>query len=279
VSGTVGLIGAYLDDDNNATNSGSAYLFRGLDTATGTVTEAVKLTASDAAAGDNFGTSVSIDGDRFVIGAIWKTSSTGKAYEGTVSSMTTLDEGGASRVISGLSFQSRVDWIIGETTDGNTVILSARDTAEVITAGKSVYIGKEAGSDNNGLAILGKLSATEVFVGSIEGNAGNVLAFGDAATLDIGSIYLAAGNYLGFTSEYTAEEVFDMLNGASLYVSEGESWTEVTLSNYAGLITLSISENATLLSVGAIPEPASSACLLGAVVLFAGLRRRRLRSR
>ncbi len=37
-------------DDDKGSYSGSAYIFRGLDTATGTITENVKLVASDAAA-------------------------------------------------------------------------------------------------------------------------------------------------------------------------------------------------------------------------------------
>ena len=53
-SGSVGLVGAILDDDNGG-NSGSAYLFRNLDTATGTVNQNVKLLASDGAAEDFFG--------------------------------------------------------------------------------------------------------------------------------------------------------------------------------------------------------------------------------
>ena len=48
LSGNTGLIVAALDDDNGS-NSGSAYIFRNLDTATGTVNESVKLLASDGA--------------------------------------------------------------------------------------------------------------------------------------------------------------------------------------------------------------------------------------
>jgi hypothetical protein len=69
VSGTVGLIGADNDDENNAFNSGSAYLFRGLDTATGSVTQTAKLTASDGASNDRFGNSVSVSGTVGLIGA------------------------------------------------------------------------------------------------------------------------------------------------------------------------------------------------------------------
>ena len=54
LSGNTALISANGDDDNGF-SSGSAYLFRNLDTATGTVNESVKLLPSDGAErdGDN----------------------------------------------------------------------------------------------------------------------------------------------------------------------------------------------------------------------------------
>jgi len=59
------IIGAW-DDDDNGINSGSAYVF----TRSGTTwTQQQKLTASDGAAGDQFGVAVSLDGDTALIGA------------------------------------------------------------------------------------------------------------------------------------------------------------------------------------------------------------------
>jgi len=54
------------DDEDNGSESGSAYVFRfdGTDWA-----EEVKLTASDAAAVDNFGSTLSVSGDTVIIGA------------------------------------------------------------------------------------------------------------------------------------------------------------------------------------------------------------------
>ena len=56
-----------VDNDKIGLDTGSAYIFTLRD---GTWTEQAKLTASDAAAGDNFGWTVAIDGDTAVIGAI-----------------------------------------------------------------------------------------------------------------------------------------------------------------------------------------------------------------
>ncbi|NOY42289.1 MAG: hypothetical protein GXP26_10690, partial [Planctomycetes bacterium] len=65
ISGNTALVGAYRDDDaGNA--SGSAYLF---DVTTGN--QIAKLTASDAAAFDEFGDSVAINGNTALVGAVW----------------------------------------------------------------------------------------------------------------------------------------------------------------------------------------------------------------
>ncbi len=63
VSGTVAIVGAYLDDDAGL-EAGAAYLF---DVATGA--QLFKLLAEDGAAGDRFGLSVAIDGDTAIVGS------------------------------------------------------------------------------------------------------------------------------------------------------------------------------------------------------------------
>ncbi len=66
ISGDAVLAGARLDDDGGV-NSGSAYVFR-FDGASWTQEQ--KLTASDAAGGDNFGFSVSLDGDVMIVASL-----------------------------------------------------------------------------------------------------------------------------------------------------------------------------------------------------------------
>lgn len=66
VAGDTVVVGSYLDDHASGTDAGSAYVF----TRSGaTWTEQAKLTASDAAAGDNFGISVALDGDTALVGS------------------------------------------------------------------------------------------------------------------------------------------------------------------------------------------------------------------
>ena len=79
ISGDYAIVGANYDDDKGSA-SGSAYIFKRDGTAW---TEQVKLTASDGAAGDWFGTSVSISGDYVLVGASYDDdggSDSGSAY-------------------------------------------------------------------------------------------------------------------------------------------------------------------------------------------------------
>ena len=66
ICGDLAIVGAYLDDDNGS-ESGSAYIFRWDGTSWG---EQQKLLASDGAAVDDFGYSVSISGDYAIVGAV-----------------------------------------------------------------------------------------------------------------------------------------------------------------------------------------------------------------
>ena len=76
VDGDRVLVGAYLNDDAGS-QSGSAYIFRYNGTEW---VEEAKLTASDANARDRFGYSVSLDGDRALVGALTESSEVGAAY-------------------------------------------------------------------------------------------------------------------------------------------------------------------------------------------------------
>ena len=66
VSGDTMVVGAPYDD-HSSTDSGSAYVFTR--SSSGVWTQQQKLTASDAAVSDYFGTSVSVSGDTLVVGA------------------------------------------------------------------------------------------------------------------------------------------------------------------------------------------------------------------
>ncbi len=98
----------------------------------------------------------------------------GNAHTATISSVTTLDAGSTSRTIDGISFVSENDWIIGQNTSSNSLNLLSGNVANVTASGKGVYVGENAGSNNNTLTIAGTLSANQVNVGAT-GNTGNKL--------------------------------------------------------------------------------------------------------
>jgi len=66
ISGDYAIAGAWYDDNSNGANAGSAYIFKRSGTSW---TQEAKLIASDGAAGDCFGCSVSISGDYAIAGA------------------------------------------------------------------------------------------------------------------------------------------------------------------------------------------------------------------
>ena len=68
--GDTALIGARHDDDNGVSDSGSVYIFT-RSSVDGTFTQQSKIYASDAAVGDSFGVSVSLDGNTALIGAYY----------------------------------------------------------------------------------------------------------------------------------------------------------------------------------------------------------------
>ena len=76
LDGNTTVIGAPGDDDNGSA-SGSAYVYVGAGSTWG---QQGKLLASDGAAGDGFGSSVSLDGDRVVVGSPQLGTGAGAAY-------------------------------------------------------------------------------------------------------------------------------------------------------------------------------------------------------
>jgi hypothetical protein len=101
VDGGTAVIGAYEDDDNGS-NSGSAYVFVKNENGTWW-SQRTKLTAEDGAAGDSFGGSVAVSGGTAVIGAWGDDSRKGSAYvfdSSTTPPVTSQDAPQPSRLLS-----------------------------------------------------------------------------------------------------------------------------------------------------------------------------------
>ncbi len=124
ISGDTAIVGAHGDDDNG-TNSGSAYVFR----YNGSIWVETKLTASDGAAGDLFGSSVSISGDTALVGAL-----------------SDADNGTNSGSVYVFSYNGST-WVETKLTasDGETEDLFGRSVAN---SGDIALVGASGDSDN-----------------------------------------------------------------------------------------------------------------------------------
>ena len=129
------VIGASADDNNNKTNSGSAYVFEKNSTS-GNWTQKAKLLASDGAAFDNFGGSVSVYNNTAIIGAFYD------------------DDNGFN---SGSAYVFEKNSTSGNWTQTETVKLTASDAAADDRFGYSVSVYNNTAvigahlDDDNGL--------------------------------------------------------------------------------------------------------------------------------
>jgi len=135
VDGSTIVVGARYDDDGGG-DSGSAYVFR---TSDGGVTyvEVAKLTADDAAASDNFGWSVAIDGDTIVIGA-YDAGIGGAAYV-----FLTTDGGATYAQVAKLTAaDAAADDYFGDSVaiDGDTIVVGADGDDDAGTRSGSAYV-------------------------------------------------------------------------------------------------------------------------------------------
>ena len=133
IDGDTMVVGAHQDDDKGD-NSGSAYVFTRAtpgDLASGW-TQVAKLTADDGAVNDNFGYSVSIDGDTMVIAAHSddddvKGDNSGSAYVFTRTTAGNLASGW-TQVAKLTAGDGAADDYFGYSVsiDGDTVVIGAR---------------------------------------------------------------------------------------------------------------------------------------------------------
>jgi hypothetical protein len=121
IDGDYAIVGALVGDSTIATNSGVAYIFKRDGTSW---SEQAKLTASDAAANDEYGTSVAIDNGHAIVGAIKKNSYTGAAYIYTAENLasTLAYDGLNTLVLSNVSTGSYNTFL-----EGSNVLACATD--------------------------------------------------------------------------------------------------------------------------------------------------------
>ena len=181
--GTV-VVGAGGDDDGGA-NSGSAYVFGEPAGGWVSATSSVKLTASDAAAGDVFGRSVAIDGGTVVVGADLDDdggADSGSAYVFSKPAGGWVSAAGGVKLTA--SDPASNDWFgYAVAVDGATVVVSAHhDDDDGISSG-SVHVFSEPASGWASASSDMKLIASDAAVYD---------EFGSSVAIDNGTVVAGA---------------------------------------------------------------------------------------
>ena len=185
VSGDTVLVGAQLNDDNS-TSSGSAYVFvKPGGGWAGSLTQTAKLTASDGAAGDQFGYSVAVSGDTVVVGALFDDDNgrdSGSAYVfvepggGWAGSLTQTAKLTASDGAAGDQFGESV------AVSGDTVVVGALFDDDNGTSSGSAYVFvKPGGGWAGSLTQTAKLTASDAAANDLFGRA--VVVSGDTVVV------------------------------------------------------------------------------------------------
>lgn len=196
VSGNYIVIGARNDDDNGS-SSGSAYIYK--KQANGTSIQIQKLTASDAASGDQFGKGVSISGNYVVIGAYLNDDNgtdSGSAYifkNNGSDIFTEIQKLTASNATGNDKFAEAVS------IDGNYVVVGSQNADIFGYDSGSAYIFKNV---SDVFTEVQKLIASDINIGDnfgySVGISGNYVVVGshlsDTNGTDSGSTYIYKNN-------------------------------------------------------------------------------------
>jgi len=160
LSGNTAIVGA--QDDDGGSNSGSAYAFREVG---GVWQQIAKLTAADAAADDQFGTSVALAGDTAIIGASLDDdagSDSGSAY-------VFREIGGVWQQIGKLTADdatSTEQFGVSVAVSEGTAIVGASGDDDAGSASGSAYVFREVGGVWQQIA---KLTAADAAAGDLFG--------------------------------------------------------------------------------------------------------------
>ena len=162
VSGATVVVGAY-GNDGNGSNSGSAYVFERPSGGWANATQTAKLTASDGAADDVFGVSVSVSGDTVVVGANWDDdngSASGSAYvfEKPVGGWTDATE---TAKLTASDASASDHFGVSVSVSGDTVVVGAHwDNDKGINSGSAYVFEKPVGGWMD-VAETAKLTASD----------------------------------------------------------------------------------------------------------------------
>ncbi len=209
IAGDTAVVGSPGDDDAGS-DSGSAYVFVRIG---GNWTQQAKLTASDAAAGDQFGISVSISGDTAIVGAQGDASYAGSAYVFTRNGNTWTQQA----KLTASDAAPFNEFGISVSVSGNTAVVGAQWGDYATTASGSAYVFTRNG---NVWTQQAKLKASDPTAGVLFGY--SVSISGDTAVVGAyrnnGSGPLSSGAAYVFTrigSAWTQQVKLTATDGAT----------------------------------------------------------------
>ena len=254
--GDTALIGAVYDDDNGLSNSGSVYVFTrtsssndGSSVITTTWEQQTKLYASDAAADDRFGQSVSLYGDTALIGAMYDDDNlqtdSGSVYVFTRISSSSSNDG--SSVITTTWEQQTKLYASDAAADdrfgisvslyGDTALIGAThdDDNGKMNSG-SVYVFTRTSSSNDGSSVITttweqqtKLYASDAAADDRFGQ--SVSLYGDTAL--IGAVYDDDNGLSNSGSVYVFTRTSSSNDGSSVITTTWEQQTKLYASDAA----------------------------------------------
>ncbi len=238
------LVGAYLDDDNG-TDSGSAYVY---DYDGMSWSQSAKLVAGDGATNDSFGYSVSLSGDRALVGARWDDdngSDSGSAYvfdydgmSWSQSTKLTANDGapydyyGWSVILS--DDRALVGAIYDDDNGGNSGSAYIYDY-DGVNWNQSNKLSASDGEAQDQFGRSVSLSSNRVFVGA-PFNDDNGSSSGSAYIFNLISEYdvnvtvngLAAGNSVDVSNGGVTNAVSDVTNTTSFTLDDGSAYAVTT---------------------------------------------------
>jgi hypothetical protein len=177
---------------------GFACFYQNLNSLSGTVVETLRIWPTSGSDSDEFGSSVALSGNDFVIGgrnAQGGVGGSGAAWTGNLRRMTVAATGGT---VEQIGFRSRTNWIIGDTVSGCVITLASTASAELAVPGTAIRIGNTTSADNCRLIVEGPIiAAPSILVGN-GSNTGNELRVSN--TITAGSVTLHAGSILSGSS-------------------------------------------------------------------------------
>ena len=239
------VVGAYWDDDNGS-DSGSAYLFtKPANGGWATATETAKLIAPNGATGDNFGVAVAVDGDTVAVGAHGQDDNgaeSGSAYVYAVSAWTAAPDSGAgetnatSYTVTGLTNDAEYSFRL------RAVNAFAKGVASGIVTVTPTNTAPTAVDD---IATTDEDSAVDINVvaNDTDPDDGTTLSVTGVTTPSNGTAAIASGSTTTIT--YTPDASFNGTDTFDYTVSDGTDTDTGTVTITVNTIPVAVDDIAT----------------------------------